>query len=642
MLYVFAAALCLIVTPQGLIVFKNKLTRVAVIYVLWNFLSLIWAAHPFTGWVEALQLIAILLLFLIASNIQPFAHRLSLFATAAGGIVSIIGILQYLGLGFDTILSVGLPSSTFIFRNLLAAYLLGAIPLSLFLIFTSSKTMHRAISIIALTTMTLCLFYTRTRGAWVSIVLGCFLCLILFLTIPQLRNQLVQQLQQVWHHSLMRGLVVWCIFFFAIGVLLPAQTSQKIIQQFDEQKSSPTVAMQSVLTPGSDRGRLDMWQHTFEMIIDHPFLGVGLDNWEYQYPPYDQGSKITFNSEPVRPHNDPLWIASELGLIGLGIYFLLLYYAFHIIWQNLRGNDKQRQWLALTALLGITSLFIYSLFSFPKEQPTPALFFWFFLALLNGSENTPTTKPNRLIPILGLVVCLVAFYVNQRHIIFDQHYQLARSHEQQGQWVQAQQAIDNSLDAGSFDHRARFLNAQYLQKMGKLDDAAGAYLHALEMHPNYAHSHHNLGGVYAARGNFQQAIPALQRALEIRPSYEQARLNLGNVYMAIENFGKAIDAYLFILNNNPQSVQAHTNLGAAYLQQQHFDKAIPYFQKALHLDAKNVQAHNNLAYCLEQTGQIQKAIIAYEALLKHWQGDVAYRKTIRDHIQALHQTVGQP
>jgi tetratricopeptide (TPR) repeat protein len=643
-LYAITALLCLVViiSKTHIRLPQNTLTRLAILYVLWNLLSLTWASNVFSGWVEVLQLLALLILFLIASNLQNYKHTLSLCATTAGFIVSTIGIAQYLGLGFEHILSVGLPSSTFIFRNILAAYLLGAIPLGIFSFFQSKAKSQQLFSLLSLTTMLLCLFYTRTRGAWLSLTLGCIVLVCLFCVVSPLRNELKRNIQMMWAEPIIRGFTIVCTICLIVGMLQPAQTSKEVIQQFDEQKSTSTAAIQSVFTPGSDRGRLDMWRHTLQMIMDHPILGVGLDNWEYQYPPYDQGSKITFNSEPVRPHNDPLWIASELGLIGLGIYLYLLLRAVKIAWKNLHQKDAQLQRLALTGLFGLTALFIYSLFSFPKEQPTSALLFWFFLAQLNGLETTAPTKPKRSIPILGLVICIYAFYLNQRNITFDQNYNLARAYEKQGQLSQAQQAISQALEAGSFDHRAHFLKAQYLQKTGKLDASVAAYQHALAIHPNYAHTHHNLGGVYAARGNFNQAIPAFQRALQIRPSYEQARLNLGNVYMATKQFDHAITAYEFILQHNPQSDQAYTNLGAAYLQQEQFAKAIPIFQKAIALRPQNVQAHNNLAYSYEQIGQIPKAIVAYQSLLKHWQGDTTYHQTIQDHLQTLQKTLGQP
>jgi O-antigen ligase len=52
------------------------------------------------------------------------------------------------------------------------------------------------------------------------------------------------------------------------------------------------------------------------MALDHILLGVGLGNWNAFYPRYDQGDVLHIQSAPRRPHNDYLWILSELELLG--------------------------------------------------------------------------------------------------------------------------------------------------------------------------------------------------------------------------------------------------------------------------------------------------------------------------------------
>lgn len=644
-LYLGSAVVCLTwllyQTSLATLSIQSSLTKVAALYVLWNIISLSWATNAFTGWVEALQLIVLFTIFIVttALNFRQHLHLISFIATIGGLIVSLIGIAQYLGLGFDAILSVGLPSSTFIFRNLAAAYLLGVLPLGILALFHATTNLHKNLCLLSLTSMLLHLFYTRTRGAWLALTCAILLlCLILIRSQP-LQKVIKNQFTNLWRTPSSRWISIASIGILVIGITLPAQTSNQVIQQFDEQKSTATTAVTSLLTPGSDRGRFAMWRHTGNMIAEHVLVGVGLDNWEYIYPLYDQGEKITADSEPVRPHNDFLWIAAELGIIGLVLYLALLFLAAQSIYKLLKEKHEQTSLLAAMVAIGLTSLLVYSLFSFPKEQPTPALFFWFYLGLINITPSVQKAKKQPIIPLLGLAACLCATYISIRHIQFDQHYQIARAHESRQQWQQAFMAINQALKHGTFDHRAKFLKAQYLQKMGKNDTAATAYLDALKAHPNYAHTHHNLGGVYAARGNLKQAIPSFKRAVDIRPSYYQASLHLGNAYVATQQFDLAQHVFKQILANNPQSSEAYTNLGAVYLRQEKFDLAIQVFRKALEIQPQNAQAYNNLAYAYEQTEQLFEAINAYENLLKHWQGDKKYLATVQNHIVTLRRKI---
>ena len=647
-LYLSGALLCLIWLIQHATDSRHSLntplTKIATIYVAWNMASLFWATNAFTGWVEALQLLVVFIIFIATTtlNIRQHIQTIGFVATIGGLIVSLIGIAQYLGLGFDTMPSVGLPSSTFIFRNLAAAYLLGAIPLGVLAVFHLKTAYSKNICFLSLSCMLLYLFYTRTRGAWVALAGSVFIFALLIFRFPSLRTTVKNQLLNTWHTPSNRWIGIFSIAVLIIGITLPSQTSKNVIQQFDEQKATPTTAVTSLLTPGSDRGRFTMWRHTGSMIADHPLVGVGLDNWEYIYPLYDRGEKITFSSEPVRPHNDMLWIASELGIIGLCMYLALLFFAVQRVYLTLRQNDTPLSLLLVMALFGLTSLTFYGLFSFPKEQPTPTLFFWFYLGLINLTPPLQTQKRQILIPLAGLIICLSATYMCIRHIQFDQHYQIARAYESQQKWAQADQAIIQALEKGVFDHRAQFLHGHYLQKMGKFAASATVYLDALKTHPHYAHTHHNLGGVYAARGNLQQAIPSFKRALEIRPNYHQASLHLGNAYVATHQYDLARKVFQDILKNNPHSADAYTNLGAVYLRQEKFGLAIQAFRKALEIHPQSAQAYNNLAYAYEQIGQITNAITAYENLLKHWKGESEYRTTIKNHLMQLRQQLETP
>lgn len=48
----------------------------------------------------------------------------------------------------------------------------------------------------------------------------------------------------------------------------------------------------------------------------------------------------------------------------------------------------------------------------------------------------------------------------------------------------------------------------------------------MEIKPDYAEAHFNLGLLLASRGRVAEAIVHYQKALEIKPDYAQARQNL--------------------------------------------------------------------------------------------------------------------
>ena len=179
---------------------------------------------------------------------------------------------------------------------------------------------------------------------------------------------------------------------------------------------------------------------------------------------------------------------------------------------------------------------------------------------------------------------------------FDRHYYRALAHGSERQWRKAYREISYALDQGVFDHRALFLKARFLQQSGELEAAKKAYWNALKVHPNYAHSHHNLGGIYASKKDWKPAIAAYRKAVELRPTYFQAQLHLGNAYATTGQFENALDAFQKVVHIRPDLANAHVNIGSVYIQQNKLEKAVAAFQQAVQLDPR---ATRNRALLLE-------------------------------------------
>jgi len=71
------------------------------------------------------------------------------------------------------------------------------------------------------------------------------------------------------------------------------------------------------LTGGTSFFRLNVWQSAFLMIRDHPILGVGLDNFLYQYRGRYMFPEAWAEPMLSHPHNVVLDYAARLGLLGL-------------------------------------------------------------------------------------------------------------------------------------------------------------------------------------------------------------------------------------------------------------------------------------------------------------------------------------
>ena len=136
-----------------------------------------------------------------------------------------------------------------------------------------------------------------------------------------------------------------------------------------------------------------------------------------------------------------------------------------------------------------------------------------------------------------------------------------------------------------------------------MDEAIAHYQKALQINPDYAEAHNNLGNALLQKGRVAEAITHYQKALQIKPDYAVVHDNLGNVLLQKGNVGEAITHYQQALQINPNYAEAHNNLGNALLQQGRVAEAITHYQQALQIKPDYAEAHNNLAWELATAPQ---------------------------------------
>ena len=134
--------------------------------------------------------------------------------------------------------------------------------------------------------------------------------------------------------------------------------------------------------------------------------------------------------------------------------------------------------------------------------------------------------------------------------------------------------------------------------MGGCHEAVGHFQGALEIEPDFAKAHYNLGVAFVQLGRVSEAIAHYNKALEINPNYAEAEYNLGIALLQIGRLNEAVSHYNKALVINPNYVEAHNNLGTALVQLGRVSEALAHFQKAMEINPLNVEAQNNMALVL--------------------------------------------
>ena len=134
------------------------------------------------------------------------------------------------------------------------------------------------------------------------------------------------------------------------------------------------------------------------------------------------------------------------------------------------------------------------------------------------------------------------------------------------------------------------------------EDAIRAYSRVLELDPNHAAAHINLGTLYYNRQDFVLCEQHYRQAVASDPRYALAYFDLGNVLDETGRITEAVAAYTTAIRLAPTYADAHYNLALAYERLRQPRKALPHWKIYLKLDRSGpwaVHARNQIARILE-------------------------------------------
>jgi tetratricopeptide (TPR) repeat protein len=165
----------------------------------------------------------------------------------------------------------------------------------------------------------------------------------------------------------------------------------------------------------------------------------------------------------------------------------------------------------------------------------------------------------------------------------------------------------------------------------------------LEIDPNLADAHHNLGRELADTGQLDEAIPHFEKAIAINPSFAEARTALGCVLVetgqiapAIAHLQKALAQWREALRLDPNyapamNEAAHALAASPEASDRNGAEAVKLAQRALQLTGGQDPAYlDTLAEAYAEVGRFPDAIAAAHKAL-----DLATHQRRGDMVEAL-------
>ncbi|XP_022098647.1 transmembrane and TPR repeat-containing protein 4-like isoform X2 [Acanthaster planci] len=231
----------------------------------------------------------------------------------------------------------------------------------------------------------------------------------------------------------------------------------------------------------------------------------------------------------------------------------------------------------------------------------PSLGFCMLLTLLiNKISCSPVSKR----AVRGLLVVLMACYIG-------------RCIQRNQDWMTEEKLYKAGLDVCPQNAKVHYNIGKNAADRGNLEEAITYYRQALSLNPVYDQAMNNLANLLKDQGRLTEAEKLLQKAVQIKPQFAAAWMNLGIVQAVIKKYTDAEQSYKTALFHRPRYADCYFNLGNMYLDTGRHDNALKAWYKATSLQPGHVSAWANIATLHERAGRYETAILVAKEAMKH-------------------------
>jgi O-antigen ligase len=334
------------------------------------------SVYPYLTKIELLKCASYGLLFFLTTEsfqTEDQVRQFVWFLLSLGFVVSLFGIIQHFTFNgklywFVTLPSGAGPFGPFVNGDHFAGFVELTAPLGLALLLFRSRRREQVTLLLLFTIVLIgALILSASRGGIIGLVLE--FALLAFLSRAHRIGR--KQLLGAVAVALVAGsFIVW------LGV-------SKAIQRFEQ------------LTHRGVSGelRVSIYHDTWQIVLDHPWVGTGLGTLVAVYPRYAS----FYNGLTVEhAHNDYLELLADTGIVGglIGLSFIGL-----LSWRSLANLRLARSSLARAIIAGslvaCSGLLVHSLMDFNLHIPSNTLIFLLLSCLATAGVKAPSNELTR-------------------------------------------------------------------------------------------------------------------------------------------------------------------------------------------------------------------------------------------------------
>jgi len=347
---------------------KHLFLAVFAIFILWNLVSFFNSGYLYESTRGLIKIIKYGLLLAITIDVfksERFLKRTIYFLIIWSLVIALNGIVQnILGFGLIRLRTVNTldylhrVSSSFRQSNNFGVYLVVVIPIFLgFILSEKINLRNRIYFLFGAAPLSFCLIRTYSRGAWLALFAS-------ILILSFLKSK--------------RLFAVLLILAIVTIFILPAQIKGRVADLWNFQE-------------GTSWERLKLWKGALLMIEEHPLIGFGVNTYTRNFPAYKPGAY----PDVIYSHNCYLHMATEIGLIGLGLFLAFIILVFTYISRRLKFlSGGWMRSAAIGLFAGLIGFLIHSAVDTHLYSVNLAVMFYFLLgfcvALCNYARINPS------------------------------------------------------------------------------------------------------------------------------------------------------------------------------------------------------------------------------------------------------------
>ena len=153
-------------------------------------------------------------------------------------------------------------------------------------------------------------------------------------------------------------------------------------------------------------------------------------------------------------------------------------------------------------------------------------------------------------------------------------------------------------------------------QQGALERGVRHITEAIDVRPDFAEAHYNLGNALLSLGRPGEALASLERAIRLSPKDPLYHFERGNALKELGRGAEARQSFEATLALAPRYAEAHNNIGILLKDEDRFAEALGHYDKAISLKPGYAEAHSNRGNALKELERFSEALASYDQALR--------------------------